>query len=197
MPIHLDERDVVSEVEGLHSALIVACTMCAGASFATKENQPFIQFFRSGLKSPPLERYIGKLRARLNHKGIKTKKFKGGIIQQFFLCLWTSRQRNEFHESAKKHDAVIVLGCDSAFKTARHSVKGTNCKVIEGMKVAGIMNTKTRFRLPFDILFEETGMVSMCDRHCLRSARESKSLKEVIVSKRQRRVPAGKPAVFG
>ena len=34
MPIHLDELDVISEVEGFGSALIVACNMCAGASLA-------------------------------------------------------------------------------------------------------------------------------------------------------------------
>ena len=45
MPIHLNEIDVVSEVEGLDSALIVACNMCAGASLAMNENKPFIQFF--------------------------------------------------------------------------------------------------------------------------------------------------------
>ena len=42
MPIHLDALDVASEVEGLGSALIVACNMCAGASLAEREDKPFI-----------------------------------------------------------------------------------------------------------------------------------------------------------
>ena len=59
MPIHLNEIDVVPEVEGLGSALIVACNMCAGASLAMRENKPFLQFFRSLLKSPHLKNTLG------------------------------------------------------------------------------------------------------------------------------------------
>ena len=55
MPIHLEALDVVSEVEGTGSALIAACNMCAGASLAMGEDKPFLQFFGSLLKSPPLE----------------------------------------------------------------------------------------------------------------------------------------------
>ena len=65
MPIHLNDLNVVSELEGLGSALIVACNMCAGASLAMRENKPFIQFFRSLLKSPPLERHISLLQIKL------------------------------------------------------------------------------------------------------------------------------------
>ena len=166
MPIHLDDLDVVSEVEGLDSALIVACNMCAGASLAMRENKPFIQFFRSLLKSPPLERHIKRLKYQLSQKGVKTKKFKSGVIQQFFLCLWTSRQRNKLQEYAKKYEAVIVLGCDSAIETVRDSVKGTECNVIKGMEVAGIMNTKTRFHLPCNISFEDSKIIPACDQHC-------------------------------
>lgn len=166
MPIHLENRDVISEVEGLDSVLIVACNMCAGASLAMEENKPFIQYFRSFLKSPPLERHIRRLRSQLSEKGVKSKKFKAGIIQQFFLCLWSSKQRNKFHRCAKQYEAVIVLGCDSAFATTRDSVRGTDCKVIEGMEVAGIMNTKTGFHSPCNISFEESKIIPMCDRHC-------------------------------
>jgi len=137
MPAHLEDRNIISEVEGLNSALIVACNMCAGASFAMKENKPFIQFFSNFLTSPPLKRYIAKLQFQLKEKGVKTKWFKRGIIQKFFLCLWTSRQRIKFKKCADKYDSVIVLGCDSAFKTIRDSLQGTACKVIEGTKFCG------------------------------------------------------------
>jgi len=166
MPIHLDEIDVVPEVEGLNSALIVACNMCAGASLAMRENKPFIQFFKSLLKSPPLERYIKRLKSQLSKKGVKAEKFKGGVIQQFFLCLWTSRQRNKLQTHAKEYEAVIVLGCDSAIETVRDSVKGTDCKIIKGMEVAGIMNTKPKFCLPCNISFEASRIIPICDRHC-------------------------------
>ncbi|MFC1479922.1 hypothetical protein ACFL5Y_00545 [Candidatus Omnitrophota bacterium] len=166
MPIHLDELDILSQVKGLNSVLITSCNMCAGASLAMKENKPFIQFFKSLLVSPPLERYVKRLQIQLNEIGVKTKWFKGGIIQQFFLCLSASRQRNNLHKYGKEYDAVIVLGCDSAIKTVRDSVKGTDCKVIKGMGVGGIMNTKPKFRLPCNISFENAEIVPMCDMHC-------------------------------
>lgn len=173
MPIHLDDVDIVSEVDGLSSSLIVACNMCAGASLAMKEKKPFLQPFRSLLKSPPLERRIKRLRSQLSEKGLRTEWFRGGIIQQFFLCLWTSRQRSKLQDYAKQYEAVIVLGCDSAFRTIRDAVRGTDCKVIEGTKVAGIMNTKSKFHFPCDISFEENKIVPACDLHCKRSPQES------------------------
>ena len=178
MPIHLEELDVVSEAEGLGSALIVACNMCAGASLAMKEERPFLQFFGHLLKSPPLQRHIKELHAQLRAKGVRTKEFRGGIIQQFFLCLWTSRQRNKFQQCAKEYEAVIVLGCESAIRTAADSVKGTNCNVIKGMEVAGIMNTKPRFHFPGNISFEYSRLIPMCDRHCKRVDAESRQEKE-------------------
>ena len=80
MPIHLDSMDVVPELEGSSSVLIVACNMCAGASLAEQQDRPFIQFFKSLLKSPPLEDYIRKLRSQLEAKGTKAKKFQAGIV---------------------------------------------------------------------------------------------------------------------
>jgi hypothetical protein len=166
MPIHLDELDITSEVERLDSALIVACNMCVGASLAMKENKPFIQFFRNLLKSPPLERYVKKLQSQLGEKDIKTKWFRGGVIQQFFLCLWTPRKRSRLQEYAREYEAVIVLGCDSAIETVRRSVEGTDCNVIRGMEVGGVMNTKPKFHLPCNISFEGSEIIPMCDRHC-------------------------------
>jgi hypothetical protein len=166
LPIHLEELNVVQKVKGLNSELIAACNMCAGASLAMSKNKPFIQFFKSRLKSPPLERYIENLQSQLLELGVRSSKFEGGVIQQFFLCLWTSRQREKLQENAKDYDAVIVLGCESAIKTVLETVNATACKVIKGMDVAGIMNTKTRFHWPFDISFEYSKVIPMCDHHC-------------------------------
>ena len=182
MPIHFDDINVVPEVEGLGSALIVACNMCAGASLAVKENKPFIQFFRSFLKSPPLERHIRRLQSQLDEKGVETKWFRGGVIQQFFLCLWTSRQRDKLQKIAKKYEAVIVLGCDSAIKTVRDSVKEPDCNVIKGMEVAGIMNTKPRFHLPCNISFEDSKTIPICDLHCKRGGQVPQQTKVEDVS---------------
>ena len=164
MPIHLKNLDVTSKVEGLSSVLITSCNMCAGASLAMKENKPFLQFFKSLLKSPPLEKYIAKLQLELNGKGIKTKWFRGGIIQQFFLCLWTKKQREKFRKCAKDYEAVVVLGCESAIETVQGAVEGTGCDVIRGVEVVGIMNANPKLHLPFDISFQECKVVSMCRR---------------------------------
>ncbi|UCC96149.1 MAG: hypothetical protein JSW40_05230, partial [Candidatus Omnitrophota bacterium] len=61
---------------------------------------------------------------------------------------------------------MIVLGCDSAIETVRDSVRGTDCNVIKGMEVAGIMNTKPKFHLPCNISFEDSKIIPICDRHC-------------------------------
>jgi len=155
MPIHFNDLDVLSEVEGLRSALIVPCNMCPAVTVAVRAGKPFMQFFRSFLKSAPFEQYIKVLQSRLKAKGVNTKVFKSNIPHQWFMCMWTSGQRKKLQEQAKQYEAVIVLGCDSATETVRDVVQSTGCKVIEGMRVSGIMNAKLRFHLPCDVSFED------------------------------------------
>ncbi|MHC4538590.1 MAG: hypothetical protein ACYS74_02255, partial [Planctomycetota bacterium] len=69
MPIEFNDLDVVSKVAGLSSALIVPCNMCPAVSVAVRENKPFIQFFKSFLKSAPFEQYIKAMQSRLGEKG--------------------------------------------------------------------------------------------------------------------------------
>jgi len=154
MPIHFNDLDVLSKVEGLSSAIIVPCNMCPAVTVAVRENRPFIQFFRSFLKSVPFEQYIKTLQSRLRDKGVSTRVFKSNLIHQWFMCMWTVGQRRKLQKHAKSYDAVIVLGCDSATETVRGLVNSTETKVIEGMEVAGIMNAKLRFHLPCNISFE-------------------------------------------
>ena len=161
MPIHFNDLDVVSEVTGLNSALIVPCNMCPSVTVAVREEKPFIQLFRSFLKSIPFEQYMGTLQSRLREKGVNTKVFKSYIPHQWFLCMWTSGRRKKLEKYAKQYEAVIVLGCDSATETVRDSVKSTECKVIEGMEVAGIMNAKLRFHLPCNVSFEDCKITSI------------------------------------
>lgn len=155
MPIHFSDLDVASEVEGLSSALIVPCNMCPAVTVAVREARPFIQLFRSFLKSAPFEQYIRAMQSRLQEKGVTTKVFKSNIPHQWFMCMWTSRQRKRLQKQAKQHDAVIVMGCDSATATVRDLVQSTDCKVIEAMKVSGIMNAKLRLHLPCNVSFED------------------------------------------
>jgi len=159
MPIHLNDLDVVSEVAGLSSALIVPCNMCPAVSVAVREEKPFIQFFRNFLKSAPFEQHIRTLQSRLREKGVNTKVFKSNLFHQWLLCMWTSGRRKKLQTYAKQHEAVIVLGCDTATETVRDSVKSTDCKVIEGMEVAGFMNAKLRFHLPLNVSFDDCKII--------------------------------------
>lgn len=154
MPIHFNDLDVVSEVAGVSTALIVPCYMCPAVTMAVRDEKPFIQFFRYFLKSAPFEQYIQRLQSRLKEHGVKTKVFKSIPSHQWFMCMWTSGKRKRLQKLAKQYDAVIVLGCDSATETVRDAVKSTDCKVIEGMKVAGIMNAQIRFHLPGNVSFD-------------------------------------------
>ncbi len=159
MPIHFEDLDVLSEVSGLKSALIVPCNMCPGVTVAVREEKPFIQLFKSFLKSAPFEQYIMDMQFRLKEQGLNTKVFKSNIPHQWFMCMWTSGQRKKLKGYAKQFEAVIVLGCDSATETVRDIVNTTNCKVIEGMKVAGIMNAQLKFQFPCNISFENCKIV--------------------------------------
>jgi hypothetical protein len=80
MPLHFNDLDVVSEVAGLRSALIVPCNMCPAITVAVREKQPFMQFFRSFLRSAPFEQYIRVLQSRLREEGVTTEVF-GQIIK--------------------------------------------------------------------------------------------------------------------
>jgi hypothetical protein len=159
MPIHFNDRDVVSEVAGLSSALIVPCYMCPAVTVSVREKKPFIQLFKSFLKSAPYEEYITTLQARLQENGVKTKVFKSAPSHEWFMCMWTSGKRKKLQKYAEQYDAVIVLGCDSATETVREALKSTDCKLIEGMEVAGIMNAQIRFHLPGNVSFENCKIV--------------------------------------
>ena len=159
MPIHFNDLDVISEIAGLSSALIVPCNMCPAATVAVREKKPFMQFFRSILKSLPFEQYIRELQSRLREKGVDSKVFRSNLYHQWFMCMWTSAQREKLEKAMKEHEAVIVLGCNSATETVRDTAKSTDCKVIEGMKTTGIMNAKLRFHLPCNVSFEDCNIV--------------------------------------
>jgi len=159
MPIHFNDLDVVSAATGLKSALIVPCNMCPAATVAVREKKPFMQFFRSFLKSLPFEQYIREMQSRLREQGVSTKVFRSNLYHQWFMCMWTSGQRKKLQAAVKEHEAVIVLGCDSATETVRDAVKSTDCKVIDGMEVAGIMNATLRIHLPCNVSFDDCRVI--------------------------------------
>ena len=163
MPIHFEDQDVVSEVAGLRSALIVPCNLCPAVTVAVRQNRPFMRFFRSLVKSAPFEEYLDSLQSRLSEMGVQTKVFRSTLYHQWFMCMWTSRRRKKLEKQAKSYEAVIVLGCDSATETVR-GVVPSDVKVIEGMKTAGIMNGRMGFRLPGDLFFEDCRVVPISEQ---------------------------------
>ena len=158
MPIHFEDLDVASEVAGIGSALIVPCNLCPAVTVAVREKRPFMRLFRNPVRCAPFEEYLEALRSRLGKKGVSTKVFRSTLYHQWFMCMWTGRRRRKLEKQAQDYDAVIVLGCDSATETVRGAVPA-GVKVIEGMKVAGIMNARMGLRLPGDLVFDDCTVV--------------------------------------
>ena len=101
MPIHFNDLDVVSEVEGLSSVLIVPCNMCPAVTVAVRERKPFMQLFRSFLKSVPFEQYLKTLQSRLRENGVSTKVFKSIPYHQWFMCIRFHLPGNVSFENCK------------------------------------------------------------------------------------------------
>jgi hypothetical protein len=160
MPMHFEDRDVVSDAEGLRSALIVPCNLCPAVTVATRENRPFMRFLRNPVKSLPFDEYLEAMKADLAEKGVESRVFRSNIHHQWFMCMWTERRRQKLAREAKDYDAVIVLGCDSATETVREVVP-PDVKVIEGMSVTGIMNGRMSFRFPDKLVFDDCRVVPM------------------------------------
>jgi len=158
MPIHFEDRDAAAEAAGLRSALIVPCYLCPAVTVAVREKRPFLRFFRNPVRSAPFAEYIEALRSRLGERGVATEVFRSRLYHNWFMCMWTARRRRKLAKQAQDHDAVIVLGCDSATRTVRDAVPA-GVKVIEGMKTTGIMNARLSFRMPDNLFFDRCKVV--------------------------------------
>ena len=98
MPFYLDVVDVIPEVADLESVLIVPCRFCPAASMAVRNNEPYIEFPRRGLKTACYERLIDTVKHSLETRGIKASVFRSNWLHQFVLCMWTSKRRKELLE---------------------------------------------------------------------------------------------------
>jgi len=154
MPLQLEEREFLAELGSVSSALIVPCNLCPAVTVAVKQRRPFIRITSNPLKSAPFEEYVRELESRLKAEGITTTVFANRLWHQWFVCMWSSGRRRKLAKHAKNHDAVIVLGCESATTTVRDAVEPTGCRVIQGMEVIGFMNARPKLHWPGDISFE-------------------------------------------
>ena len=157
MPFHLNDRDFSADLNGVRSVLLVPCRFCPAASLAVREAKPYIQLFRSFLRTPSYESYIQGLRSRLEGEGTRTAVFDCKLPHQFIVCMWTSGRRKDLARQAAGYDAVMVLGCDAAVETVRSCVS-SDCRVLPAMEVDGIMSVIPSFRLPFNISLEVSGV---------------------------------------
>ena len=73
MPFYLKESDVLAHVARLRSVLIVPCRFCPAASLAVREEKPYIELFRRGLRTGAYESFIQALKQRLDDVEIQTK----------------------------------------------------------------------------------------------------------------------------
>lgn len=150
MPFYLDETDVVADRD-IKSVLIVPCRFCPAASLAVRNNEPYLDFPRSGLATASYERLIKKVKRGIENRGVRARVFKSKFIHQFVLCMWTSRRRNKLMKMAQQYDAMVVMGCEAAVQTVREAVRSTTCRVIPGMKNEGVMSIRPNFSLPCSI----------------------------------------------
>ena len=83
MPFYLKESNWSPQVDGLESVLIVPCRFCPAASLAVRERKPYIELFRTFLRTEPYESFIRSLKRRLQDEGIKTAVFDSKLPHQF------------------------------------------------------------------------------------------------------------------
>ena len=161
MPFGFKELDIIPQVAGLQSVLIVPCRFCPAASLAVKEKKPYIELFRKFLKTEAYESFIQDLKRRLEKKGIKTAVFDIKLPHHYVTCMWTSGRRRELAKRAAEFEGAVVLGCEATVEIVRDSIRSTDCRVIEGMEAEGIMNVVPTVSFPFNISLEVQGITSV------------------------------------
>jgi hypothetical protein len=157
MPLYLEPRDVIAELDGFRSVLIVPCPICPPMSLAMQTKTPFIDFFRHGLKTPAFEDYIVSIREPLEQRGVRTEVLTIRAPLPL-MCLWTERQRARLLERAQGFEAVLVLGCNSATQTVKATLEGTGCEVVQAMRMKAMANATTKFGFPGTVKLDRNPM---------------------------------------
>ena len=161
MPFYLKETEILPQLAGLRSILIVPCRFCPAVSLAIKENKPYIELFRRFLRTEAYESFIQILRRRIERAGIRTAVFDSKLPHQFVACMWTSARRRELAKRAAEFEGVLVLGCDATTEIVRNAIGSINCRVIQGMETEGIVNILPTVKLPLDISLKPLGITSV------------------------------------
>ena len=155
MPILLESRDFMSDVENFKSVLIVSCPMCPAMNLAMRTDTPLIDLLEHGIKTPAYEEYIKSVRDTLEERGIRTDVFTTRLPTPL-MCVWTEKQRKRLLKHAKGFDAALVMGCSSAARTAEDALRDADCPVFSGMRMKGIANAKLEISPPLKVKIRRT-----------------------------------------
>ena len=153
MPVNLTPRDVSSELEGFNSVLIASCPVCPPMCLAMQEEEPFIEFFKHGIKTPAFEDHIESIRDSLTERGVRTDVFSIHTPTPM-MCLWTKRQRARLRKRAEGFEAALIMACDSGTESAKDAVKDMGCEVIQSLDMDGVINATTSIHFPLTVVME-------------------------------------------
>ena len=153
MPIYLEPRDVTTDLKGFNSVLIVSCPVCPPMSMAMQTKKPFIDFFKHGIKTEAFEDYIKSIQVPLEQHGVHIDVFTTRAPSPL-VCLWTEGQRSRLLKRAKGHDAILVVGCNSAIHVVKDILKDTDCQIFPAMQMKAIANATTKFQFPIKVKFD-------------------------------------------
>lgn len=151
MPVNLTPRDVTTDLAGFKSVLIASCPVCPPMCLAMQKGEPFIEFFKHGVKTAAFEDYIESIRDSLTQRGVRTGVFSIHTPTPM-MCLWTKRQRARLLKRARDYEAVLVLACDSGTESARDALKDTDCQVIQSLDMDGVINATTSIQFPLTVV---------------------------------------------
>ncbi len=154
MPVNVTPRDVSADLAGFDSVLIASCPVCPPMCLAMQKKEPFIEFFKHGIKTSAFEDHIQSIRDSLEARGVRTGVFSIHAPTPM-MCLWTKRQRARLRKRAKDYEAVLILACDSGTESARDALKDMDCQIIPGMAMNGVINATTSIHFPLTVVMEQ------------------------------------------
>ena len=140
MPVNLTPRDVSADLAGFDSVLIASCPVCPPMCLAMQKEEPFIEFFKHGIKTSAFEDHIQSIRDSLEESGVRTGVFSIHTPTPM-MCLWTKGQRERLLKRAGDYEAVLILACDSGTESAKDALKDTGCQVFQALDMDCLLYT--------------------------------------------------------
>lgn len=153
MPFYLRERNVVDELSGRDSVLIVVCRFCPAASMAARHGLTYLEPLRRGLTTECFEPLVSDMRTRLEGRGCRTSGLHGHL-RNFVVCMWSEGQKRKLRRIAAEHDAVVVMGCRGAVESVARIVGSLPCRVYPGMEDEAVLSVTPKLAFPLRIALD-------------------------------------------